>query len=87
MEITLDLMDVEVNVEFDLSGCYRPATYFEPAEYPELEITGVFIYGKVQVKGKTEDGRMCIRHLLDDDQIDFLEGELWEYLNNMKEES
>jgi hypothetical protein len=32
---------IEVDIEFSVYGKYRPPTYYEPAEFPELEITNV----------------------------------------------
>lgn len=35
--------DLEIEVEASISGGYSAATHWDPAEYPEVEITGVSI--------------------------------------------
>lgn len=49
IEIELLGNEVEVAVEYSISGNYIAATYYDPAEYPELEIEGVtrVVDGKV----------------------------------------
>lgn len=45
MNKTLTILDVDLDVEFDIVGCYRPATRLDPAEYAEVEITAVSLDG------------------------------------------
>ena len=51
---TLDIpedgvLDVEMNITYRVSGGYRPATYYEPAEYPEIEDVEIEV-NKILVK-------------------------------------
>jgi hypothetical protein len=42
---TLNYRDVEVEIKYDTYGKYIPATWSDPAEYPDVEIFAVFYKG------------------------------------------
>lgn len=69
VEIELEINgEIEmVDVIFSVYGSYYPATYWEPAEYPELEIDEVTFNGE--------------EITLTDKQIEEAEGKCWEYLD------
>ena len=52
--------DVELLVCFTISGKYYPATHYEPAEYPELDITEI----------TARDSEINLMDALGDDKID-----------------
>jgi hypothetical protein len=41
---TIELYGIKLTVGYTVSGQYYPATYYEPAEYPELDIQTVTAY-------------------------------------------
>ena len=45
MNKTLTILDVDLDVEFEIIGRNRPATRLDPAEYAEVEITAVSLDG------------------------------------------
>mgnify|MGYP001225589237 CR=1 FL=1 len=42
----------EVDIDVFILGKYYPPTRTEPAEYPEIEIQSVIVFGKALLKGK-----------------------------------
>lgn len=74
INITIELLgnDVEVTVEYSLTGNYIPATYYDPAEYPELEIEGLtrVIGGEV----------IDLSGMFTEHEFDIIEGVVEEYL-------
>ena len=58
METGINYKGVDLWVKFNVIGVYFPATQYEPAEEPEIEITGILV----------ED--TDISDLLSDEQID-----------------
>lgn len=69
VEIEIEINDeVElIEVIFSVYGQYYPATYWEPAEYPELEIDEVTLNGE--------------EITLTDKQTEEVEEKCWEYFN------
>lgn len=47
--ITID--GLSLDVEYAVNGCYAPATYTDPAEYPELELLKLTTPGGEDVSG------------------------------------
>lgn len=45
MNKTLTILDVDLDVEFNIVGRNRPATRIDPAEYAEVEIAAVSLDG------------------------------------------
>lgn len=41
----VNIFGVDFTVEYLVHGTYRPATHWEPEEYPETEIVGIKLYG------------------------------------------
>jgi hypothetical protein len=65
---TIQYLGVKLIIDFTVSGKYYPATYYEPAEYPDYEIHEI----------KVEDSNINIYDLFVEDQID----EIYNLLNN-----
>ena len=55
----------EIEVEYEVSGDYYPATRYQPAEYPEVEITAIY-YKDVDVLDLLEFDLECIYELINE---------------------
>ena len=62
--------DIEVAIEFEVTGKHYPATQTDPEEFPELNIVHVLI------------DESDIANCLNDETLDKLTSECWEHLNN-----
>jgi hypothetical protein len=71
-----DEEDFELEVEFSVYGDYRPATYWEPAESPELEIRRV-----VHIDENDNETEFALTRKEERD----LESAIWEYLDDIKQ--
>ena len=77
----------DVEVDFDIYGSYKSATWYEPEEYPEIEIENVTIIGKVY----TEDGEVDVtdefkKKLIENINYNVLEKDCWDYANHKRDQ-
>lgn len=79
MKLTINI-DLDIQVDYEVHGRYRPATFFEPAEHAEVEVIGAFI--SVPVPGKNEVMQVNIIDLLDEETINFIETECLENMES-----
>lgn len=40
-DITIQELEITIQVSYSIYGSYRPATFYDPAEYPELEVENI----------------------------------------------
>ena len=77
MDITIDIeimsSEVEVEISYEVYGKYLPATHFEPAEYPELEISSI----KRVIAGQEID----ISEMFTENEHEKIQGILQSYLD------
>jgi hypothetical protein len=52
--------NVLLNVDYDMNGTYYPETRYNPAEYPDLIVNGIYV----------GDSNIDIQNILYDSQID-----------------
>ena len=67
--------DQAVEIKFDVSGRYRPQTYFEPAEHAEVEVYEVTYAGD------------CIVYQLTDEHNKIIEAACWAELEELKQQA
>ena len=72
METIESFLELPLQVEYSVSGDYRPATQIDPAEEPELELTSVKL-------GNTE-----IMHELPEKDLANLRDEAWDDASDRK---
>lgn len=85
MAIPLEAVDMYIEYEFELVGEYHPATWHEPAEYPDLEGGDIKL-----VEVSFEDGSVVtlnnkqikqLDNILTKHQIDLMDDACWTYFD------
>lgn len=85
MAIPLEAVDMYIEFEFELVGEYHPATWYEPAEYPDLEGGDIKL-----VEVSFEDGSVVtlntkqikqLDNILTKHQIDLMDEVCWSYFD------
>lgn len=40
-DITIQELEITIQISYSIYGTYRPATFYDPAEYPDLEVENI----------------------------------------------
>ncbi|MFA6066934.1 MAG: hypothetical protein WC707_07160 [Candidatus Babeliaceae bacterium] len=77
LALPFDITDVELDIDYSIYGCNRPATFDDPEEHPELEVTSSKVISIITHNGSftpTSKQSDLILSLLNNDDLDEL---LW----------